>query len=288
MQRILILHARRDCLADEHVLMELLAVPQHIGDQRYADRAAGVARGIEQGRSLVGRAGRKAVVGCGNDRNKDQRQSDAEQHPRARHEPEVEIAIHIGHVVHRKRDQHCSDGNQVFGLDLAGQTADDEHHRRRDEAARRQHEAGPGRGVAEILLHQLRQKLRRRKQDGAGRQHHQKAGAELAGRHHPKVDRRVAAADLPRDHQHERKHTDDCDPNDKGRAEPVVFEPAVENDLERTEEGRDEREADGVEPFPMPPQPQVRRCGLGLAQYQRNQRHRDQADRAVDHKGPAP
>ena len=53
--------------------MELLAVPQHIGDERYADRAAGVARGIEQGRSLVGLAGRQAVVGRSDDRNEDQR-----------------------------------------------------------------------------------------------------------------------------------------------------------------------------------------------------------------------
>jgi hypothetical protein len=35
-QRVLILNARRDYLADEHALMELLAVPQHILDERYA------------------------------------------------------------------------------------------------------------------------------------------------------------------------------------------------------------------------------------------------------------
>jgi len=36
-QRILILHARRDRLADKHALMELLAVPQHIGGERYSE-----------------------------------------------------------------------------------------------------------------------------------------------------------------------------------------------------------------------------------------------------------
>src|SRR5260370_21503274 len=55
-----------------------------------------------------------------------------------------------------------------------------------------------------------------------------------------------------RDHQQERQHTDDRDPDNKGRAEPVVLEPAVEHELERTEKGRDEREAGNVEPLVQP------------------------------------
>ncbi len=78
-------------------------------------------------------------------------------------------------------------------------------------------------------------------------------------------------------------------PTIKVEPNQFVLEPAVEHKLERTEEGRDEREADSVEPLPVPPQPPApRRCGLGLAQDQRNQPHRDQAYRAIDHKGPAP
>ena len=101
--------------------------------------------------------------------------------------------------------------DQIFRLDLGRQAADHEHHHHGHEAARRQHEAGPGRGVAEILLHELRQELGGREQDGAGRQHHQEAGAELARRHHPDVDHRIAAADLPRDHQHEGERADRCE-----------------------------------------------------------------------------
>jgi hypothetical protein len=59
---------------------ELLAVPQHIVGERDADRAAGIASGIEQGRGLVGLAGRNALVRCGYDRQEEQRQSEAEQH----------------------------------------------------------------------------------------------------------------------------------------------------------------------------------------------------------------
>src|SRR5260370_35961498 len=64
-----------------------------------------------------------------------------------------------------------------------------------------------------------------------------------------------------RDHQQERQHTDDRDPDNKGRAEPVVLEPAVEHELERTEKGRDEREAGNVEPLVQPD----RSAGSGFA-----------------------
>ena len=136
-----------------------------------------------------------------------ERQSDAQQHPRPRHEPEAEIAVHVGHAVHRERDQHRAGDDQVFGLHLGRQTADDEHHHHRNDAARREHETGPGRGVAEILLHQLRQELGGREQDGAGREHHQEASAELAARHHPQVDDRIGAGQSPRNHQNERQST---------------------------------------------------------------------------------
>src|SRR5260370_329991 len=36
-----------------------------------------------------------------------------------------------------------------------------------------------------------------------------------------------------RDHQQERQHTDDRDPDNKGRAEPVVLEPALAHELYR-------------------------------------------------------
>jgi hypothetical protein len=108
-------------------------------------------------------------------------QADTEQHARPRHEPEAEIAVHVGHAVHRERDENSAGDDQIFGLHLGCQTADDEHHCHGDHAAGREYEPRPGGGVAEILLHQLWQELR-------GREHHQEAGAELAACYHPKVD----------------------------------------------------------------------------------------------------
>jgi hypothetical protein len=67
-QCILISDGRRGGLADQHVLMELLAVPQHIVGERDPDRAAGIARRVERGRSLIGLAGRNAFIRCGDDR----------------------------------------------------------------------------------------------------------------------------------------------------------------------------------------------------------------------------
>jgi len=60
-QRVLILDARWQGLVDEPGLMKLLAAPQHVGDQGNADRAAGIARRIDQGRGLAGLVGRDAV-----------------------------------------------------------------------------------------------------------------------------------------------------------------------------------------------------------------------------------
>jgi hypothetical protein len=51
----------------------------------------------------------------------------------------------------------------------------------------------------------------------------------------------------------------------RGGGEPVVLEPAIEHHLERTEEGRDQHEADIIEPAPFPLQsPQLLFRGLGL------------------------
>ena len=72
----------------------------------------------------------------------------------------------------------------------------------------------------------------------------------------------------------------------KGGAEPVILQAAVEHDFERTEEGRDQHEADDVESDAL-----LRRLAggtRGLAQDDRNQRHRHHADRRVDQKAPLP
>jgi hypothetical protein len=119
--------------------------------------------------------------------------------------------------------------------------------------------------------------------DGAGRQHHEEAGAKLAGRHHPEIDYRIAAAQSPRDHEHERERADDRDLGDEGRAEPVVIESAIKHQLQRAEKGRDQHEADEIEPAPFPLQaPALCSRALGLAQDERDRHHGEQADWGVD------
>jgi hypothetical protein len=59
----------------KYALVELLAMRQNVGDDGDADRAASVARGVHQGRGLVGLGLCNAVAGCGHDRNEDQRGS---------------------------------------------------------------------------------------------------------------------------------------------------------------------------------------------------------------------
>ena len=87
-------------MLDESALMELLAVREHVRHKGDCDRPADIARRVDQGRGLVGFVGRNAVVGGRRDRQEDQRQPDAEQHARARQEPEPEIAVHIGQFIH--------------------------------------------------------------------------------------------------------------------------------------------------------------------------------------------
>ena len=62
----------------------------------------------------------------------------------------------------------------------------------------------------------------------------------------------------------------------KGRAEPVVLEPAVEDDLQRAEKGYHQHEADNIEPARLLLQPPaLLRRGLRLVQDERNERHRE-------------
>ena len=286
-QRVLILHVRRTQRFDQPALMELLAMRQYVGKDRNADRAAGVARRVDQRRGLTGLLGRNAVVRRGRDRDEDQRDPERLQHSGLRDEPEADIAIDVGQPVHRQRDDEGPGDDQVFRLDLARQAAGEEHRDHGDDAAGRQCEAGPRGRIAELLLRQLRKRLRGRQQDRAGRQHHDKAGAELARRHHAQVDHGIAAGDLPGNHEHEGERAHDRRPDDESRAEPVVLEPAVEHELEGAEEGCDQHEADEVEPdAALRRRPALR--GRLLAQQDGNRRHRGEADRAVDQEAPMP
>ena len=96
------------------------------------------------------------------------------------------------------------------------------------------------------MLHQLRQVLRGGEQDRASPKHDQERGAELPCRHHAHVDHRIAAAKLPRNHQHEGQRANRGGGDDEAGRKPIVLETAVERDLERAEEGGDQDEADEV------------------------------------------
>ena len=151
LQRLLVLDARGNDMLDEPALMELLAMRQHVGDKRDADRAAGIARRIDQaprpGRSCPGGMPSKDAVRIGMKISGSPRPSGMRDHAKNRSR-------------HRRRgsSDRTSDSAQMvapaairyFGWMLARQAADDEHHRHGDETARREHEAGPGGRVAEI------------------------------------------------------------------------------------------------------------------------------------------
>ena len=86
-----------------------------MGKGRDADRPSSIARRVHQRRGPVGLAGWNAVVRCGDDRQEDQRRFHDEQHPRAREEPEVELAVHGGQIVHGERDDHPPATIRCFG-----------------------------------------------------------------------------------------------------------------------------------------------------------------------------
>ncbi len=69
------------------------------------------------------------------------------------------VGVTCGQPVHRSRADGRAGGDQIFGLHAARELADGDHAAERDQPARRQREAGPGRGIAEIELDKLRQEL---------------------------------------------------------------------------------------------------------------------------------
>src|SRR5260370_17028560 len=71
------------------------------------------------------------------------------------------------------------------------------------------------------------------------------------------------------------------------RSKPIVLQTAVQHDLQRAEESRNQDEADDVESVPLLRLP-LRMRGSGLAQDQRDQGHRGHASRHIDQKAPLP
>lgn len=72
LQRILVLNARGSRMLDEPALVKLFAMRHHVGDERNADRSAGIAGRIDQSRRLISLVARDADVGRSHDRHENQ------------------------------------------------------------------------------------------------------------------------------------------------------------------------------------------------------------------------
>ena len=127
------------------------------------------------------------------------------------------------------------------------QPADERNQNDDRDASRRQDEPGPGRGVHQHSLGELRDQDGARVQDAAGGADHDAAAGEISVGKHRKIDDRLPGDQQPADRSRYPKESEYGHQADEAGIEPVSILAAVHHDLETTQPDRDQGEADIVD-----------------------------------------
>ena len=132
-------------------------------------------------------------------------------------------------------------------MDFSGQLSYDRHFEKQDEAARRKSQARELGRVAKKRLQKLRHKNQAAEQQNSQHEHHQVGAGEIEILKHMDIDDGRLLKPLP-DHQGEQaraRHNNQR--SDEVRAEPVLFLPLVQKNLERTNSHHQESNTDVVQ-----------------------------------------
>jgi len=264
---------------------DLGALGFHRGRERNPDRAGNVAEhhvkraGIGVGRARQGGIGDRTIG--------DEQESQAKSLCAAHQGEGVVIGVR-GQVVgigEGAAEREEPESDEEPGLHVRQEPADDRDQEQDQDRARGEDEAGVGRGIAELLLRELRDQDRARIKNGADHENHHRAEREIAIAENAEIDHRVLGDGQPHRRPDQPDRGEKAEGADHRVGEPVIVLAAIEHDLETADAERDQRDADIIDAAAAPA------LGLhpGRILDQRADRQKgDDADRHVDQEHPAP
>ena len=200
--------------------------------------------------------------------------------------PEVRAEAQRAHEEERVRDDGHPDRDEPPRVDPVDQAAADGEGDERPDPARRQHPARGEGVVAQEMLRVEGEEHEAPVEPEADQRHQERAERERSVREHAQVDDGIGHRQLPPDEGHEGDHSEDDEPGDGGRVEPVESLALVQRDLEGADARHEEGEADAVERAGGP--------AAGLRALRRvlqegaAERQRDRAERQVQVEDPPP
>src|SRR6185437_9370720 len=270
----------RDVLGQLFVMTDRAASPHQGGDR--GGKAA--AQGAQEGGQT--RAGGDLVllqVGQQDGQRGHEEQRYPQALPQLHHGDVLEVDLQIevrtheaGGAHHQKRRRR-----QQAQVHPGGVLAHEEGEEYRDHAQRRGGEAGPGRGVTQVLLQPQWHQQRDREERGVAEHHGYGADGEVAVAKQFQVDNRILVGQFPDQEDRDGYCRDDAGDDDEVGVEPVRVVALVQHDLQRADADDQGNQADVVDLRPLDL--------LDLAaQLVGHHQAGENADRHIDEKDPWP
>ena len=168
-------------------------------DHRDADRAADVARQIEESRRRGAHPRRERLKREALERDEDEAEAESLDDTAHDHRPRRLIDGEPGHHVQRDAHQADADAHQQPRIEPARKPSRHQHRDQGADTARRGQESRLQHRIAVKILKQRRQQRQAREQQHAGHSHERHSGGEITVLEHRSVEQRIPG----RDHMHD-------------------------------------------------------------------------------------
>ena len=248
---------------------------------RCANAAAHDPHEVRQSRCRRNPVSRQSRQRDRHERDEEPSHADALDH-RGQHQREGIDAggIARAHPEHEREDEE-RDGCDLARIDARQELADDRREQDREQSDWREHEAGVGRGVADIGLQPQRQQHEIAEVEPVADRERDRAAREIAQLEERQVDDRMLRRQFPHDEERQRDHRDQRQHHDGGGIEPVEILALVEHDLQRADPDHEQPETHGID----------RRLAdhrIAVAEDRERGNGRDETHRNVDVENPRP
>ena len=259
-----------------------------LGDRRRRERNPNRTRHVaehgKQRRRVGVKPPRDRDKGDGGQRHKQEPQPyrlrAAEQHQRF----EVDIRRQRAGPEERHRQAGKAEGDDPARLHHRHQLQHQRNGQHNQHRAGREHQPGPGGGIAQILLRQLRNNHRTAVQDHRHPRHQQAGDRKVAVLHTVQIHHRLSGIHQPVDRADNADQRQYCEGADKVRIEPVIIFAPVEHHLQTAK-----TEGDQADPRPVDGE-LLFRLFLPRRIFQQliDGQHRHNPYRDIDKEHPAP
>jgi hypothetical protein len=237
------------CELDQHCKVLLALTGEESGDEANPDAAAEIAHEGGEPADLVVLFLRDAGVTERVDGDEEEGKSEGDEDAPAYSLHEADVLIQRGHAPKAPGGDDEADGDEFAGVEPGRECSGDREKEHEDDSARGNCHAGLAGGVAHDLLQELRDEDGRRVERDTDHEHDELRHADVAAGEEAEIEDGVIDGEFAPEEEGESDDSSNEEGDDEARAEPVVFLPLVEHDLEGSYGDDEEAESPIVDAF---------------------------------------